>query len=91
MHFAYILYSQNFKSFIQVTLPTLKPEWIFIRPLQTRKFTHNATDWAIVFSLAFNSKKQALLIEKHIKAMKSNVYIQNGIAYPEIAATLIQK
>ena len=57
----------------------------------TRKFTYNADDWALVFSLECENKTQALAIEKHIKLMKSKIYIQNLLIYPDMATKLRAK
>ena len=58
---------------------------------QTRKFTFNADDWVLVFKILCVNKKQAMLIEKHIKSMKSRKYIENLIKYPEISQKLLEK
>ncbi|GAB5523082.1 MAG: hypothetical protein Roseis2KO_09540 [Roseivirga sp.] len=48
-------------------------------------------DWELRFMLKCQSKKQALQIERHIKRMKSRVYIQNLIKYPEMGEKLLIK
>jgi putative endonuclease len=58
---------------------------------ESRKFTHNATDWIAFLKIECQSKKQALQIEKQIKKMKSKVYIQNLKRYPEITIKLLEK
>jgi putative endonuclease len=58
---------------------------------QTRKFSYKADDWELLFTIAVFSKKQGMLIEKHIKAMKSKVYIQNLMKYPEMTTKLLEK
>ena len=42
---------------------------------QNRKFTYNADDWILHYKIDCESKQIALKIEKHIKAMKSKVYL----------------
>jgi putative endonuclease len=37
------------------------------------------------------NETQALAIEKHIKNMKSKVYIENLLHYPEISIKLLEK
>ena len=70
--------------------------------LETRLLKHNTgfydasyskktNDWTIVWTLKCSSNKQALAIEKHIKRMKSKVYIQNILKYNEISIKLLQK
>ena len=58
---------------------------------QQRKFTHNADDWVLFHKIDCDSKDLALRIEKHIKAMKSKIYIENLIKYREMTSKLIDK
>jgi hypothetical protein len=39
--------------------------------------------WVLFLEITCESKTQGLAIEKHIKKMKSRVYIENLIKYPE--------
>ena len=55
------------------------------------KFTYNANDWTLFLKIECQSKKQALAIEKHIKKMKSKIYIENLLLYPEITHKILQK
>ena len=55
------------------------------------KFTAKAEDWQLVFQIRCESKAQALAIESHIKRMKSKLYIENIIRYPEMAEKLKAK
>ena len=56
---------------------------------ENRKFTHNANDWTLFLKIDCENKNQALHIEKHIKKMKSKIYIQNLIKYPQIIQKLL--
>ena len=58
---------------------------------EQRKFTHNANDWITFLIIECQSKNQGLAIEKHIKKMKSKIYIQNLLLYPEIISKLLEK
>jgi putative endonuclease len=58
---------------------------------EARKFTSKAKDWEIYFKIECETKTQALAIEKHIKQMKSKIYIENLIRYPEISIKLLEK
>ena len=58
---------------------------------QTRKFTNKADDWKLIFTIQCKSKEKGLSIEKHIKAMKSRVYIQNLMKYPEMTTKILEK
>ena len=55
------------------------------------KFTYKADDWELVFTLKCISKKQGLCIENHIKSMKSKIYVQNLLRYPEMSSKLLEK
>jgi len=70
--------------------------------LKQRLFLHNSNTlnrgvtrkkipWEYFIILEVESKAVALRIEKHIKNMKSRVYIQNLKKYPELAQNLIKK
>lgn len=54
----------------------------------SNKFTGKADDWLLYLKFTCKCKNQALKIERHIKRMKSKVYIQNLIQYPEIIEKL---
>ena len=55
------------------------------------KFTAQYKPWKLFWKLDCASDKQALLIEKHIKKMKSKTYIHNLVKYPEISQKLLLK
>lgn len=46
------------------------------------RFTAKASDWELFLRIECSSHTQALKIEKHIKNMKSKVYINNLLIYP---------
>ena len=56
-----------------------------------QKFTYNADDWKLVFSFECETKLQALAAEKHIKKMKSKIYILHLIKYPKMISSLKDK
>ena len=94
MFYCYILFSKTLDRFY-VGSTILSPETRLGRHLQKHygkhKFTAKANDWKLFFSIVCSSEKQARDIEKHIKSMKSKVYIQNLIKYPEITRRLLKK
>ncbi len=57
----------------------------------TKHFTSQTNDWQQYLVIDCESMKQALKIEKHIKRMKSRVYIQNLIKHPGIVKKLLSK
>ena len=63
----------------------------FHKNAENRKFTHNADDWVVFYTIECSTKEQGLAIENHIKKMKSKTYIHNLSKYPEMTIKLIQK
>ena len=53
-----------------------------------KTFTSFTNDWELFLLIECNTVHQALCIEKHIKKMKSSVYIMNLKRYPEMIAKL---
>ncbi|MFY7742466.1 MAG: GIY-YIG nuclease family protein [Flavobacterium sp.] len=92
MHFVYILHSEKLNRFYIGYTKNLDKRLDFhLHDTQSRKFTYKADDWSLYFSIKCTTKNQALAIEKHIKAMKTKIYIQNLAKYPEIGLKLLQK
>ena len=58
---------------------------------QKRKFTYTSDDWELIFTIECETKHQGLSIEKYIKSMKSRIYIQNLLQYPEMKFKLLEK
>jgi putative endonuclease len=91
--FCYIIYSPNFNKyytgFCQESFADrlLKHNTGFYKNTYS-SFTH---DWETYLILECQSISQALAIEKHIKKMKSVVYIQNLKKYPEMGQKLLDK
>ncbi len=63
----------------------------FYQNSESNKFTYNADDWEIFYTIKCSSKVQGLKIETHIKKMKSKIYIENLKKYPEITLKLLEK
>jgi len=53
-----------------------------------KSFTSNSDDWQLFLLIEDLSYSQAREIERHIKKMKSSVYIQNLAKYPEMIIKL---
>ena len=88
----YILYSKKLnKNYIGFTENLNQRLDFHLNDEQSRKFTHKADDWGLIFSIECGSKSQGLAIEKHIKSMKSKIYIENLIRYPEMKLKLLEK
>ena len=55
------------------------------------KYTHKARDWELVHVLECESLIQARKVERHIKRMKSKVYIHDLISIPGFSESVILK
>ena len=89
----YIIYSKNLKRhYIGATkdLSTRlsKHKSHFHGP---HHFTANAEDWELILFMPCNTFRQAILIEQHLKKMKSSVYLRNLVRFPEMVQKLLIK
>ena len=84
----YILYSKKLDRYYTGATSDIETRLIFHQNSPAHKFTAKAKDWVLYLKIECNTKDQALAIEKHIKRMKSKVYIQNLKKYPEITTKL---
>ena len=92
MFHVYILYSKKLNRFyIGYTSKLDRRLEFHLNPTKNNAFTAKAKDWEIYFNLECETKSQALAIEKHIKKMKSKIYIENLTRYPEMSTKLIEK
>jgi putative endonuclease len=89
MFIVYILYSEKLNKYYTGTTDNL-PERLestilnFLRIL----FTSSGIPWVLKFVIVELHSKQAYAIEQHIKSMKSRVYIENLMKYPEMVEKL---
>lgn len=94
MNCCYILYSETLKRhYIGISHDDL-PKRIAkdnSHEYGEHRFTAKASDWQLILNIECQSFSQAVNIEKHIKSMKSRVYIQNLIRYPEMTIKLKEK
>ena len=87
-YYVYILYSQNLgKYYIGYSSNVDKRIELHLNSAKN-KFSHKANDWKLMHTIDCCCKSHALEIEKHVKAMKSKVYIVNLMQYPEMTAKL---
>ena len=56
-----------------------------------KAYTKKVSDWKIFYSIECHSISQAIMIEKHIKKMKSKNYYFSLKKYPEITQKLKDK
>ncbi len=92
MFFVYIFYSRQSDSFYIGQTTDLSRrinehnQHIFLKA-ETRK----ASDWKLFHKIECASRTQAILIERHIKRMKSKTYLKNLSKYPEMTENLLKK
>jgi putative endonuclease len=93
MAYVYILYSPTNNLFYTgATTGTVKQRLRrHIEHYYENKFTEKIKDWELFLQIECISMKQALLIEGHIKKMKSKVYIINLKNFPPIIEKLKRK
>lgn len=85
----YILYSNKLDRFY--TGSSKEFQFRFeehLNKVHADSFTTMANDWQLFLLIENLSYSQARSMEAHIKKMKSKVYIQNLVKYPEIVAQL---
>ena len=56
-----------------------------------KTFSAITSDWAVYLLIPCDTVSQSIRLEKHIKKMKSRVYIENLLRYPEMIEKLLQK
>jgi putative endonuclease len=88
----YILFSEKLNKYYIGSCKHLKERLEYHNNKSfSNAFTINSDDWILYFSCIDLDYKQARNIESHIKKMKSKVYIENLIKYPEIIERLKEK
>jgi len=94
MAYVYILYSEKLnKHYIGSTEldPIDRLDQHLTKHFGNAKFTVQASDWEIIYTINCQSIRQARAIESHVKKMKSRTYIQNLIKYPEMTQKLLSR
>ena len=87
MPFCYIIYSPNLeKYYIGATQDNLaeRIEKHNKASYGSHRFTSKANDWVLVTAFETLDYAHAVRIERKIKRMKSKIYIQNIVKYPEL-------
>jgi len=91
MDCVYILFSSKLNWFYIGYTSDFGTRLEFHKNAEHHKFTSKADDWEVFLKIPCENKTQGLHIEKHIKKMKSKIYIENLIKYPEIILKLKDK
>ena len=89
-HWVYILNSEKLDRFYTGETSDFDVRMDFHRNSASHKFTGKARDWELFLKFECDSKAQAMSIERHIKRMKSSVYITNLKEYLEMITKPIQ-
>ena len=93
MHHVYILYSDR-ANLNYIGNTDLDPNARLEQHnsgLHPRAATKRGIPWRIILIISCSSRTQARGIESHIKRMKSKVYVENLIRYPEMREKLLKK
>ena len=92
MHFVYILYSQKLNRYyigethdVSLRLERHNSDYY------DNKWTAKGKPWTLILVMSCLNRSHAISVEKHIKRMKSKVYIQNLLKYEEMRLKLIEK
>lgn len=92
MAFVYILFSeQKNRNYIGSCKDLEKRIKLHQDKSFSNSFTSNHSDWKLKFVISDLEYDQARKIEAHIKRMKSKIYIENLILYPEMVSKLKAK
>lgn len=92
IHYVYVLFSESTQKFyvgetINIDERLLKHN----SGAYSHAFTSQANDWTIQTAIECKNRVIALKIEKHIKSMKSKMYLKNLIKYDELREKLITR
>jgi putative endonuclease len=89
MAYVYILYSKSLHSHYIGSCKNLKNRLFeHNNGIFENSFTSIAKDWVLLLKIENLEYQQARDIEKHIKRMKSKIFIENLNAYPELIEKL---
>ena len=92
LYYCYILYSPSLDKFYIGETENLEER---INQHRTGfvdiAYTKQAADWQLYYSITCQSRSQARAIERHIKRMKSKIYIENLKKFPEMGQGLLSR
>ena len=92
MHFVYVIQSIKDNSFYIGRTSDLKKRLEYHNSIDKNLGkTRSKLPWQYFFTLKVENVSIASKIERHVKSMKSRVYIENLVKYPEIAQRLIKR
>ena len=90
--FVYILYSEVADSYyVGQTMDVEKRINEHNAEIYSGAWSSKSSDWKTLHIIECTSRYQAIKIEAHIKKMKSRVYFENLVKYPDITNKLLEK
>lgn len=92
MAVVYILYSEKRDRFYTGSCKDFQRRFHdHLNGVYPESFTSNSDDWQLALLIENLSYAQARSIERHIKRMKSRLYIENLIKYPKMIIKLKER
>jgi putative endonuclease len=92
MHFCYILHSAKLNRYYIGETPNVESRLIYHNSVELNtNSTKAGIPWQIKLVIPCNDRAHALKVEKHIKRMKSKVFIENLFKYPELLAKIVSQ
>jgi len=93
MMICYVLYSPSINQYyVGITTESVESRLFkHNEAFYGKTFTSKVNDWILYLEIPCECKEQLFRIEKHIKRMKSRIYIENLRKYPEIIIRLCEK
>ena len=79
MFWTYILYSESFDKYYIGFTHDLQKRLIAHNHPKNKGYTRKYKPWRLVYSMAFNNKKEAMNHETHLKSLKSKNALVNMI------------
>ena len=92
MHYVYIIFSKTAQKFyVGETINIDERLNMHNTGAYSNAFTSQANDWQVQAIIECRNRSVAMKIERHIKKMKSKVYLNNLVKYKEIREKLITR
>jgi putative endonuclease len=90
MHFCYIIYSTIRDKYYTGETPDVIERLIFHNNIELNtNSTKAGIPWEVKLVIECTDRALALKVEKHIKKMKSRIFIENLIKYPELVQKIL--
>jgi putative endonuclease len=92
MHFCYILHSAKLNRYYIGETPNVESRLLYHNNAELNtNSTKAGIPWELKLVMRCNDRAHALKVEKHIKRMKSKVFIENLFKYPELLAKIVSQ